>query len=69
MEWSSLVEICAVATVSLRLLGKIALLLALNAALGLAALHIHDGRLHYARWETDSILLTMPQSAAFGAAS
>lgn len=68
MEWLALAEICAVAPVLLRLFGKITLLLALNAALGLAALHIHDARLRYARWETDSILLTMPRNTAFGAA-
>ncbi len=51
----------------MRLAWKAALLLALNAGIGLAVVAIHDARLHYTRWETDSLLLTMPDHAAFDA--
>ncbi|HPO11987.1 MAG TPA: hypothetical protein PLI09_00965 [Candidatus Hydrogenedentes bacterium] len=51
----------------IRLLWKATLLVMLNALIGMAVLAIHDSRLHYARWETDSLLLTMPDHAEFGA--
>ena len=33
----------------------------LNVCLGLAFLHVHESRLAYEPWETDSVLLTMPR--------
>jgi len=43
-----------------RLLLKGLAFLALNALLAVAVLKVHESTLHYAPWETDSILLTMP---------
>ena len=44
-----------------RLLVKGAAFLALNAVLAVAVLKVHDATLHYQPWETDSILLVMPE--------
>ncbi len=47
---------------------KSVLFVALNVAVGWAVLTLHDVRLHYARWETDSVLLTTPKHSAFDVA-
>ncbi len=48
--------------------GKGLVLLALNVALAVGALKVHESRLAYDPWETDSILLCMPEDTNFGAA-
>lgn len=45
-----------------RFVFKIALFVVLNAALAFAALSIVDSRYHFKQWETDSILLSMPEN-------
>ncbi len=43
-------------------------LLLVNAILGLGLLKLHESRLQYEPWETDSILLRMPSNASYGVA-
>lgn len=45
----------------LRLVWRCALFAALNAVLAVAVLKAHESTLHLQRWETDSILLAMPE--------
>lgn len=45
----------------IRLAGRLILFGALNAVLAVAFLALHESTLHRARWETDSILLVMPE--------
>ncbi len=49
-----------------KLLGKAVLFLCLNALLGYSVLCLFEQRLHYAPWETDSVLLVMPQNQQYG---
>lgn len=51
-----------------RLLTKGLALLALNGALALVLLSAHRSTLDYAPWETDSVLLVMPEDKPFGLA-
>ena len=46
----------------LRLVWRCALFAVLNAVLAVIVLKAHESTLHYARWETDSNLLIMPES-------
>lgn len=50
-----------------RFIAKSLLLIMLNTAVGLVVLEVHDARLHYERWQTDSILLAMPRASSFDA--
>ena len=45
--------------------GHACILAAINVLLGLLVLQVHDGRLHYTPWETDSVLLCMPEDTAY----
>jgi hypothetical protein len=51
----------------IRFLVKAGALAAVNILLGLTMLWIHDSRLHYEKWETDSLLLTTPANTSFDA--
>lgn len=52
----------------MRFAGKCAALALFNALLAAAFLKIHESRLHYAPWETDSVLLVMPRNETYDVA-
>ena len=51
-----------------RFLFKVTLIMMVNVGAGLAVLALHDARLKYTHWETDSVLLTTPRNTAFDVA-